>query len=322
MLKRYVLLFQKEEPLIHKLNDEQEALLRGFFACFVKPEILREKASSSKALLSLDIGSRQNLLRKDDMYVGDMVTQTAAAANKRNAPLVKDFYRKLQLAYIDCGKYLQKSMPLNNPFLKAVSAIDPAAIRHSLTLRYLKMLPKYVTNVLSADEKASYDGEVHLFQADEQLERLSSGDKQSLSVDKWWYKVLKLNKYPSLCKLVLAILSCFHGPRVESNFNIMGDIIDCRSSRIALPTYNSYQTIKYALRAHKKTAIAYFRKQDFKHDPVDPNLIRNMKSAAKEWKKEKEEKRRSIENKKKGAVCEEIQCSVKEKSERFVREGS
>lgn len=57
---------------------------------------------------------------------------------------------------------------------------------------------------------------------------------------------LKLVKecYPFLFKMVPGILSIFHGPRVESSFNVMGDIIDKKSGRINLETYSTIQDIK------------------------------------------------------------------------------
>ena len=36
--------------------------------------------------------------------------------------------------------------------------------------------------------------------------------------------------YPALCKMTIGALSIFHGPRVESTFNVMGDIIGVRSA--------------------------------------------------------------------------------------------
>ena len=47
-------------------------------------------------------------------------------------------------------------------------------------------------------------------------------------IDDWWAEVDSTGKYAALTKLVKAVLSCFHGPQVESSFSVMGDIIDKR----------------------------------------------------------------------------------------------
>ena len=71
-----------------------------------------------------------------------------------------------------------------------------------------------------------------------------------MRVDVWWNKVRQSDKYPVLSKMVLALCTIFHGPTVESCFNIMGDIINPHTSRMSISLYNAYQTVKYHLHAH------------------------------------------------------------------------
>ena len=42
ILKKYVLIFQSKEPMIHKLRVEQLELLREFLACSVKSHVLKD----------------------------------------------------------------------------------------------------------------------------------------------------------------------------------------------------------------------------------------------------------------------------------------
>lgn len=65
--------------------------------------------------------------------------------------------------------------------------------------------------------------------------------------------------------MVKYILSCFHGPQVESSFNIMNDVIDSKSGRINIDTYSSIQTVKYGIKSAEKNAIEYFKKKDYLH---------------------------------------------------------
>ncbi|CAM1154406.1 Uncharacterised protein at_DN2404 [Pycnogonum litorale] len=54
LLKKYVLIFQKSEPMIHKLNDYQVQLLTEFLRCFLKPECLLNIRDTDLVNLELD----------------------------------------------------------------------------------------------------------------------------------------------------------------------------------------------------------------------------------------------------------------------------
>ena len=61
--------------------------------------------------------------------------------------------------------------------------------------------------------------------ATSQMKTLCSYEHKD-DVVKWWSQVMLSGKYPALSKVVAAALSVFHGPQVESSFNLLGDIID------------------------------------------------------------------------------------------------
>ena len=46
-----------------------------------------------------------------------------------------------------------------------------------------------------------------------------------------------------------ALLTIFHGPRVESSFSVMGEVMDKKSGRMNISTYTAIQTVKYSLNA-------------------------------------------------------------------------
>ena len=81
--------------------------------------------------------------------------------------------------------------------------------------------------------------------------------------------------------MVEPLLTCFHGPQVESAFSLMGGIIDKKTASVSIDTLNAVQTVKYNLHAEQKTAIQYFRKQDHMYDPINPRLCINMSGASK-----------------------------------------
>lgn len=189
------------------------------------------------------------------------------------------FIFQVEDAYVACGKTLQEKLPICNVFLKAVSAIHPDSRGHSLSLGYLAKLPGLVTNVLADDEIDKYDLEVRKFQTDT-IPDIEEGER----IDVWWGKKEIQLKYPCLTKMVRSILSCFHGPQVESSFNIMNDVIDSKSGRINIDTYNSIQNVKYSLKSADKSAVEYFKKKDYLHEKVDASLCANLRSSCRQYK--------------------------------------
>lgn len=76
---------------------------------------------------------------------------------------------------------LLAKMPITNPFLKAVSSIDPACWQSSLSLKYMKQLPDFSNNVIKSEEKELYDLEVVIKFQNDNLRPLAENE----SIDKW-----------------------------------------------------------------------------------------------------------------------------------------
>ena len=199
---------------------------------------------------------------------------------------VNDFLCLAQKAYVAGGKSLLRKMALTNKLLKSASSLDPIARGHHVTLKALLDLPDQVTSVRDVININDYNKEARLYQIDEKL------PDHSKPVDQWWMTVQSTSKYPNLCKMALALVTCFHGPAVESSFNIMKDIMSGRSCNTAVQTYSAIQTIKYRLRepcAPKEAAVSYFLKKDPVFDHPNRLLCRNMLSAYKRSQEAKKE---------------------------------
>ncbi|CAL8235989.1 unnamed protein product [Boreogadus saida] len=111
--------------------------------------------------------------------------------------------------------------------------------------------------------------------------------KEGESIVDWWGHVFdKPDKYPSLSAMVKCFLSIFHGPRVESTFSLMNDVIDQRSGNMNVQTFNAIQTVKYTLQSKGKTALQLFRREDVKFGEVDRTLCKNINSAAATYKRQ------------------------------------
>ena len=123
--------------------------------------------------------------------------------------------------------------------------------------------------------------EIVQFTIDRSLPTFTEGE----SMVEWWGQVFeKAEKYPSLGAMVRCCLSIFHGPRVESSFSLMNEIIDERSGNMNIATFNAIQTVKYSLQARETTALKLFRREDVKYGEVDRTLCRNINSAAARYK--------------------------------------
>jgi len=92
-----------------------------------------------------------------------------------------------------------------------------------------------------------------------------------------------VNINPTLGFIVRAALSILHGPHVESSFNLMGDILDCKSSQMSADTLDTIQTGKYHLKGKECSAVKYFTIKA--GEGIDKVLCSNIKCAAGHYKK-------------------------------------
>ncbi|CAC5405152.1 unnamed protein product [Mytilus coruscus] len=161
--------------------------------------------------------------------------------------------------------------------LSKTLAKDKNCRGHSTTQKYLLRLPSLVTNILAGDEeKEHYELQVRRYQSDDSILLLPDDCR----IDHWWANEKHAKVYPLLVKMVQAILTCFHGPQVESSFSVMNDIIDGKSNRMNIETYICIQSVKYSQKSSGKSAIQYFTKDDFLHERVDHKLVQNMQSSS------------------------------------------
>ncbi|KAF0042481.1 hypothetical protein F2P81_006013 [Scophthalmus maximus] len=189
--------------------------------------------------------------------------------------LLVPFLADVRKAYITTAVYLQKKLPLASPTLTALSALDPLLRGHSQATIQLKRLSGMLRHLLPADQ--DIQRELVWFNVDLTLPSFKEGE----SMVEWWGHVFdKPDKYPSLSAMVKCCLSIFHGPRVESSFSLMNDVIDQRSGNMNVSTFNAIQTVKYTLQSTEKTAVQLFRREDVKFGEVDRTLCRNINSAA------------------------------------------
>ena len=281
--------FQSSKPLIHKVYYRQIELLKQFLSYFMKPSVL-SNCTTGKKLLKLKI-SESNLLNESMLFVGQKAKHIIQSA-KAGDTTVQEFLTAAAKAYKTCGEYTQNKLPLQNKTLKSLATIDPEFIlsKMEVLLNYLLGLPDLLVHVLDGDEKhEEYEKEVRKLMFDNTLPACTDENGDEVDIVHWWSAIS--TKYPLTYKIVMAVLSIFCTPRVESSFNIMGDTIDKKSNRMKVNTFNASQDIKYALQALHPAqctsrAIKVFHRADKHYSPIDSSLVTNMRLARSRQKSE------------------------------------
>ena len=83
--------------------------------------------------------------------------------------MVNDFLIQVKQSYLVSGKYLQNTYGITNHILKAFSAIDPVARRHTLTFTYLSKLFSHFKFFLYDSTNSDYFDEIKKYHLDKSL---------------------------------------------------------------------------------------------------------------------------------------------------------
>ena len=91
-------------------------------------------------------------------------------------------------------------------------------------LKRLLSLPTLVPTVLEDEEENTFQKEVHALCVDGNLPTPLNDEDNEVDCLEWWDKIS--GQYSVMFKVVCAILSIFHGPKVESTLSVMNNVID------------------------------------------------------------------------------------------------
>ena len=268
MFKSFVLMFEQKEPMVHRLHDELTELFRLFLACFIKHEAIKDL--NAKKLAGLDVEDSTKHLPTYQVYVGQEAEIQLHDMDKEEKTT---FFTKVKEAYVDAGKYMQRTFPLGNTILHCMSALDPKAQGHSVTHSALKRLLRHFPTILEEEEEEEYLKEIGRIQVDPLL----PGVEQFLRLDHWWAHTIP--EYPVLGKVVKAALSIFTGPRIEQSFSAMNDIINPKTNRLKISTFAAIQDVKYHLKTQQKTSIELYTREDIHRSPVDKSMMFHLQTA-------------------------------------------
>ncbi|GFR03460.1 uncharacterized protein TNCT_135631 [Trichonephila clavata] len=161
-------------------------------------------------------------------------------------------------------KAYTNTVPLKNSYLISFTALDPELRGKTSTILAFEKLPSFMSHIFSDNEKSKVEAEIRLYQSDIDITKEmlytsdESGNQVKCTIDKYWSKVFNLKddftndyKYPTFAKLVKACLSCFHGPLVESAFNLMDTLV---TDSLKIDSLDAVQTVKYDLMASIETS--------------------------------------------------------------------
>ena len=233
--KTFLLTFEKKEPLVHKLYDDQISLLKWFLTCFVK----FEEINKSKDILTLDVKDTAVHLRKRDLYIGNQATQILRATPASDS-LKMEFRCTLKEAYVSTAVYMQSKLKASD-VVKSLSAIDPKTLGHTLTFQELSKLGNCFHSFLTDEENSQYYREIRAIQVDDQLPQVCDQSGATRRLDHWWSEVFSSGKYPALSKLVKACLNIFTAPQFEQSFSFMNDCINPKTNRLDIRTFSAIQ---------------------------------------------------------------------------------
>ncbi|GAA6098724.1 uncharacterized protein LOC116222886, partial [Tachysurus ichikawai] len=194
----------------------------GFLMSSQTPAILtsrpasKKSGGSSKNLGGKSPGHRYGFKKQDGDFVraGNILATQRLMRWHPGAHLLKPFLHQVSRAYITCAKYLQKKLSLQSKTLQCLSAIGPVVRGRSQTGFELKKLTQMLSHMLPPD--ADTHQEILHYSVDQELPTFTDGD----DIVSWWASVFETGKYPGLSQAVKAALSIFHGPLVESSFNL------------------------------------------------------------------------------------------------------
>ena len=161
--------------------------------------------------------------------------------------------------------------------LSQQSCVETSAPSLSLSLS-LSVSP-LVPTVLEEEEDNTFQKEVLALCVNGNLPSTINDEDNEVGCLEWWGKIS--DQYSVTFKVVCVILSIFHGPRVESTFSVINNVIGQNSGRVNIETYGAIQDIKYALKTRKpykeNRSVKVFSHSDRLYSPVDPKISNGMR---------------------------------------------
>ncbi|GFT10427.1 hypothetical protein TNCV_3191031 [Trichonephila clavipes] len=181
---------------------------------------------------------------------------------------------------------MKQKLPLKNSYLISFTALDPELRSKTSTILAFEKL-SFMSHIFSDNEKSKVEAEIRLYQSDIDITKEmlytsdESGNQVKCTIDKYWSKVFNLKD--DFTNDYKACLSCFHGPLVESAFNLMDTLVTDYRTSLKIDSLDAVQTIKYDLMASKETSCEKYGSKNPMTDPIHKDLLLNMNRSCKTY---------------------------------------
>ena len=144
-------------------------------------------------------------LKKNAIFVGSKSRKVIQKGLSKKDKIITDFMQQVFKAYTVTGRYLQSKLPIDSPTLQSLSALDPLARGHSVTMTHLHHLFDSFQHLLPIGEHFDVHAEVMQYNVDASIDKM-----EEENVIKFWVSKQMKDRYPQFTRIAAAALSCFH----------------------------------------------------------------------------------------------------------------
>ena len=162
VFNRFLTLLQKEEPLIHILNDQLSKLVRTLMRHFLKADEVEEK--TGKKLHLVDVCKSENELPNQMLMIG-MSTRTAS--RKMKPEQQKGSIMEMRKYCQNATKHLFNKIPLAKEILKYLTSLHPLLKKAERGVRAIVRAAKNMSQVISQEMFSLLTDEWMIYQAQE-----------------------------------------------------------------------------------------------------------------------------------------------------------
>ena len=253
VFERFLIMFQKQEPLIHMLYSEACDLIRTLMLRFVKHDIVADAIGSK--LVKLDVKDLNNCLDLKEMEVG---SDTEKTLSKLDSGKQKSLQYDMRKFYQEVTSYLAKTLPVDVALVKNIQCLHPEVREQESAFKHLKRLSETLPGI-SKEEVPLIRDEWKLYRADDIPDSKIYNDQDEIDrIDHYWGYVLSRKtpsgrlKYKNLRKLVISCLCISHGNAdVERSLSINKKLLTNERTLLSEESLNGLRLTRDAVGMYK-----------------------------------------------------------------------
>ena len=136
IFSKYVLIFQKDELLIHILHTECDSLLQQLMGRFLKADVFSGKSGNGYPQIQLGC---KNQVEDSNLEIGG---KTCCHLSKLSEQCQKDLFLGVREFYKVCTSYLLLKLPLTNIIIRCCKVLQPLLQQEAFTLKGIRILGK------------------------------------------------------------------------------------------------------------------------------------------------------------------------------------